>query len=155
MPFHSKRSILWKFNVAGYKKRSLVLYAKCPIFLPDFHQIRNFSTLFMKVPSAIFHGNPSSESCADTYRLTDGRTYMTTLKGAFRDNANAPKYSQPFVGYACLPVCRLQPDNGGGEPLWMASVSFWNCRTDVDEHCTLLGWYGVPTFRSNVMSSSW
>jgi hypothetical protein len=47
IPFHSKRSFLWRFNVAGKNKTPFGFQAKCPIFLPE---IWNSSTDIHKSP---------------------------------------------------------------------------------------------------------
>jgi len=69
---------------------------KSPTFLPDFKQIRIFSTDFsLKVPKIKFHENPCSRSrsgtCGQTDRQTDRRTDIAKLIGAFREYANPPK----------------------------------------------------------------
>jgi len=51
----------------------------------------------MKVPNIKFHGNPFSESRADTFGRTDiytnRRADMKQITGACRDYEKAPKYS--------------------------------------------------------------
>ena len=65
--FHSKRALLWRFDVAG-------LLAKYPIFLRDFNLIRIFSTNFHKSPQyKILRKSIHWEPRTDTDGLTDGR----------------------------------------------------------------------------------
>jgi hypothetical protein len=45
LSFHSKRTFLWRFHVAG---NNLGFYVRCPIQLTDFNQIRSFSIDFHK-----------------------------------------------------------------------------------------------------------
>jgi len=79
--------------------------------VPDFNQIWIVSIDFLKVPIIKFHVNPSSGSCADTWR-TDGRADMIKPSGAFRDQKkNTPK-NRFYLCLSCLflrcfpPACR-------------------------------------------------
>jgi hypothetical protein len=55
---HSKRALLWRFNVAGDNQTYVGLHVKCPVLLQDFKQI------FVEVPNVKFDLNPSSGSRA-------------------------------------------------------------------------------------------
>jgi len=87
IPFHSKKVLLWRLNIADNNKTFLSLHVRYPIFLPDFNEIWIFSTDLHKVPSIRFHGNTSSESRADAC----GQADMTKTIRAFRHCANTPK----------------------------------------------------------------
>jgi hypothetical protein len=65
---------------------------KYPVFFFfDFNKIWNLPTDFVKVPSIMFDGNPSSGSRAvHADIVTDERTDMKAI-GAFCDYANSPK----------------------------------------------------------------
>ena len=81
------------FYVAKNNETYYDLYVECPTFVPDFNQI----WIFMKVPNIKFHGNPFSESRADTFGRTDiyinRRADMKQIREACRDYEKAPKYS--------------------------------------------------------------
>jgi hypothetical protein len=51
IPFHSKRALLWRFNIAGNNKSYSSLHVKCPIILPDFIQIWVFDIFTQKSPT--------------------------------------------------------------------------------------------------------
>ena len=53
-PFHSKRSLIWRFNVAGNNKTYLGLQVQCPILLPDFNQTGISRHIFIKSPISNF-----------------------------------------------------------------------------------------------------
>jgi len=44
MALQSKRALLWRFNAASKYETYLGLRVACPLFLPEFNQIWNFST---------------------------------------------------------------------------------------------------------------
>jgi hypothetical protein len=48
--FHSRKALLWRFNIAGNKKVYLDLHVTCPILLPEFNQIWIFMTDFHEDP---------------------------------------------------------------------------------------------------------
>ena len=70
----------------------------------------NFSIDFLNIFNIKFHGNPSSDSRADTCGETDGRTDVMWLLGAFRNFSNARKTLQ-FLDHplhcTVLHVCNL------------------------------------------------
>jgi len=81
IPFHSKRALLWRFNVAG-------LLTKCPIFLRDFDLIQTFLTDSHKSPeNKILRKSVHWEPQTDTDRLADGRDEVNRY---FRKYANEP-----------------------------------------------------------------
>ena len=55
-----------RFNVIGYKRRTLGLREKGPVFLPSCNQIWLLLTDCHNVPNTKYHGNPSCGSRADT-----------------------------------------------------------------------------------------
>ena len=87
MPVHSKKTLLWRFNVAGNSNTYLGLHVKSPNvtkFGVSWHGLFN-------IPQYEISRKSSSGSCADTCGETDGRTDITKLIGAFRNRAEAPK----------------------------------------------------------------
>ena len=51
-----------------------LLVVKCSIFLLDFNHIWSFLTYLRRKPKYKFHGNPLSDSRADSCRREDGQT---------------------------------------------------------------------------------
>jgi hypothetical protein len=74
IPFHSKSTLLRRFHVASNNKTYLDLHVKYPVFLPDFNQVRIFSTHFHKSPQYQLHGNPFIAIRADACGHTDGHS---------------------------------------------------------------------------------
>jgi hypothetical protein len=78
--FHSKITLLWGFSVAGNKT-----YSGIHVKFPILNKLGSSQQTFIKVSNIKFHGNPSSGSRSEAFRLAE----MTELIGVFRDYANA------------------------------------------------------------------
>jgi hypothetical protein len=79
--------LLWWIYVAGSNKTCLGLNVVCPKYLPKFGVSRQ---IFIEVANIKFQVKPSSGAKLIHTDRTDGRTDMTKLKGAFREDANVP-----------------------------------------------------------------
>jgi hypothetical protein len=93
--YYSSRALLWRLNVAGNSKAYVVPHVQCPIFPPDFNQIRLFSTYFHKPVSIKFHLNPSTGSRNDTCEQTDGhdehnRRFSRSCERALKSSISTP-----------------------------------------------------------------
>ena len=101
---HSKRALLWPFNVACVNKNVHSLEAKFPIFLSDFNHICISSTDFHKIFQ--FHWNPPSgrrlmHAEKQTDKEVDGWVWRR-LKGAFADYAKAPRLTCTKTIWRCM-----------------------------------------------------
>jgi hypothetical protein len=76
--FHSKRALLWRFDVAGDDKMYLGLHVNCPVFVPEISQ-HSFTDI-RAVGAALIHAD------------------LTKLIGAFHVYANAPKNRARILG---------------------------------------------------------
>jgi hypothetical protein len=78
-------------NSAGKNERKLGFHVNYQIFLPDFNQTWIFPTTFYNSPHYQISRNPTNSYRTEKHRVTERRTDMTKLTGAFRDYANAPQ----------------------------------------------------------------
>ena len=93
--YYSNRALLWPFNVAGNNKAYVGPHVQCPIFLPDFNQIRLFSTHFHKPVNIKFHRNPSTESRNDACEQMAGqdeynRHFSRSCERALKSSISIP-----------------------------------------------------------------
>jgi hypothetical protein len=79
MPFHSKRALLWRFNVAGTVKHTSVYAFSARNSSPILTKFSFYQQIFRRVYNVKLHGNPCSWSHTDT----DGQTDITKFKGTF------------------------------------------------------------------------